>query len=133
MRRVRDLPTCLGKETGFGLVEVLWAVAVTSLGILAVAGASLTIGETGRLARWSTDRALVARHVLDSLRASGFAGVTAGTGNHVLGPRSYATARSVSSISSLLVEVHLRVSTAGRAPVTFATRLGAPRPLPVAP
>lgn len=133
MRNSSEPQTALANEAGFGLVEVMLAVAVSSIGVLALAAASSGIGSQNLLSRWDTDGALVARHTLDRAAAAGFGQTASGSGSVAAGGRVYPVVRSVSPLSSRLEEITVRVASAGRNPVAFVTRLASARPLPAAP
>lgn len=121
-------------SAGFGLIEVVLALLVASLGVLAAAGTVLGIGSQARLAQWDTDQALVAVLVIDNARRAGYASVPSGNGIETLGSRAYARATAVTRPIPGLEHISVTVRSAlGRAAATFETRLAQPRPLPVAP
>lgn len=127
LRQTRDAH----RASGFGLVEVVVALVVASVGVITVAGVALGVGAQARLAAWDTDQALAAHNQIDALA---FAGAASGTYQVALGPRVYGVSQSVSMPSPRLKHVRVTVSSVtGPAPATFETRLAKPRPPPVAP
>ena len=120
-------------QTGLGLIEVVVAVLVFSIGVLAAAGVSLSIGSQARLARWDTDRAVAARSTLEGLGQAGYASAASGRALLVLGQRAYQVTRTVTLLAPRLKHVRVTVTPpAGRAPAIIETRLARPRPLPSA-
>ncbi len=124
----------LDRQTGIGLVEVVLATAVASIGVLAAAGVSLVIGSQARLAGWETDQALAARSALEAVRQTGYARAVSGSGVVGLGPRLYRVTHAVTAPGSRLKHVRVTVAAPpGRQPAAFETRLARLRPLPAAP
>jgi len=121
-------------EAGFGLIELVLAVLVSSVGVVAAANVSLGIGSQARLARWDTDRSVVARNILEDLGQAGYASAVSRQVVVVLGPRQYQVTQTVTSPAPRLKHIRLAVSPpAGRAPGVVETRLAKSRPLPYAP
>lgn len=119
--------------TGFGLVEVLMAVVVFSIGVIGVAGATSGIAAQEDLGLWSTDQGLLAHHARADLARSGFAALSSGRFAIALGHRSYDVTRTVTPAAPGLKEVHLTIRDALGRTSSIHTRVAAGRPLPVAP
>lgn len=125
--------TMRSRQAGFGLVELVVALAVSSVGAVALAGAGLAIGEQSRTARWSADQGLVARSALETAHLLGQGAVPAGSSTIGTGARSYAVRTVVTPVGPRLDAVRLVVSEPGRPSVSYETRVASARPLPVAP
>ena len=122
------------RQAGFGLIELVLALTVSSIGLMAVAGASMGIGTQASLARWDADQALVARTVLERAISGSYAAAVSGQRTVSLGGPPITAASTVTSPAPRLKHVRLDVTPPGpRVPVVFETRLAASRPLPVAP
>lgn len=124
----------VGAEAGISLVEVLIALSILSIGMLSVAGISMSVGRQTGLATWQTDQALAAQAVLERTHQQGFDAATSGTDTVAIGNRTYVVTRTVTLLGPRVKEVQATVTASnGRAPKTFSTRLHKPRPLPTAP
>lgn len=110
-------------ETGFGLVEVLVAVVVLSLGLLGVASVSAGVAVLTRDAARETARALVARELLDSIRVAGYHAAAGGDGRPVQWDREWRAAWSVTESGRGLKRVELRVWGAGGRAATVVSTL----------
>lgn len=129
----RRRPVRKGQE-GFGLIELLIAITILAIGLMAVAGIALAVASQTRLATYQTDQALAAQEVLERMQAKGYASATDTTENLSFGNRSYTVTVTVTQPSSRVKEVAAQVS--GIGPLnsrTFTTRLYQPRQLPAAP
>jgi prepilin-type N-terminal cleavage/methylation domain-containing protein len=125
--------TTRSRQAGFGLVELVVALAVSSVGAVALAGAGLAIGEQGRTARWSADQGLVARTALETAHRLGHGAVPAGSSTVGTGTRSYSVRTVVTPVGRRLDAVRLDIAEPGRTPASYETRVASARPLPVAP
>ncbi len=123
-----------GGRAGFGLVEVLIALAVTSLGVLAAAGVSFAIGGQGKLAGWQADQALAALDIFEAVRRQPFSSLASGVTTVTIGPTSYDVDRVVTSPAPRLKHVRLVVrASTGRLPAVFESRVLDAAPPPAAP
>jgi len=121
-------------QAGFGLIEVMAAVVVTTVGVLAAASGSLAIYAEANRSREDTDRALAARSTLERSAHAPFASVLGGQGTTFFAARRYVVTQVVGSLGPRLKSVQVTVaSSTGQAPSIFETRVAASRPLPVAP
>jgi len=125
-------------QAGFGLIEVMVAVLVTTAGVLAAASGTLAIYAESNRSREDTDRALAARQTLERSANLPFSSVAGGQGAMSFGSRRYVTTEAVGLLAPRLKSVQvavasLLVSPTGRAPAVFETRVVASRPLPAAP
>lgn len=132
---VRTLRPPARGEAGFGLVEVLIALIIFAIGMLAVAGLSMSVGAQTNWSVWQTDQSLAAQQVLERVQREGYAAAASGTETVTVGNRTYTAARTVTQIGPRVKEVSVTVSTTrawdkGVPPRTFVTRLYEPRPLP---
>ncbi len=122
------------RQAGFSLIELVLALMVSSVGLLAVAGASMGIGIQASLARWDADQALAARTVLERATSGSYAAVVSGQRAVSLGGPPITATSTVTSLAPRLKHVRLDVTRPGhRTAAVFETRLAASRPLPVAP
>lgn len=122
-------------EAGLGLIEVLIALTIFAVGMLAVAGLGLSVGAQTNWAVWQTDQSLAAQQVLERGQREGYDLATSGTETVTVGNRTYTVSRTVSQIGPRVKEVSVTVTTTrawdrGVPPRTFVTRLYEPRPLP---
>ena len=122
-------------EAGLGLIEVLIALTIFAVGMLAVAGVSLSVGAQTNWAVWQTDQSLAAQQVLERVQHEGYAAANGGTETVTVGNRSYTVTRNVNQVAPRVREVSVTVTTTqawdrGVPPRTFVTRLYEPRPLP---
>ena len=120
-------------NAGFGLVEVLVALTILAVGLLAVGGLVWGIARQAREAAIRTEQTLAARQVLDALKDRGYAELTPGTSDTtlVVGERHYTVRRTVSPEGTDLKRLSAAVSAAGGVPArTYATLLGRHRELP---
>ena len=122
-----------GRESGFGLVEVLIAVVLLSVGVLGVAALTLGVSRQSRRSARETGRTLAAGQVLDSIRGAGFA--AAADGRSTLAPdgRAWRASWAVRELSSDLKRVDVRIAgpgaTTGERGDLFTARLHRPSSL----
>lgn len=126
---------CRRGEAGLGLIEVLIALTIFAIGMLAVAGLSLSVGAQTNWAVWQTDQSLAAQQVLERVQREGYAAAASGVDTVTVGNRTYEVTRRVTQIAPRVKEVSVTVATTrewdrGVPPRTFVTRLYEPRPLP---
>lgn len=134
MERGRTLRERLGDDRGIGLIEVLTALIIMSVGMLAIAGISLQVGAQNRWSTWQTDQALAAQQVMERLQRVGYPGTTNGTDTVSVGNRSYVVNRVVSQPAPRVKRVQLTViSSQGAAPRVFVSRIYQTRQLPPSP
>lgn len=99
---------------GFGLVEVLVAVVVLAVGLLGVAAVAAGVAGLTLDASRETDRALVARQLLDSIRRAGYRSAVSGTAAPVQSGRTWPSSWTVTEESRGVRRVDLRVEADGR-------------------
>lgn len=111
-------------ERGFGLVEVLVALVVLSVGMLGAAGLTGSVATHTRQASWETAQVLVAQQLMDSIRQAGYAVAASGADTlSVAGRRwaaSWTVTRAAPSLKEVSVDVEGRRELPGR---TFTARL----------
>lgn len=122
-------------QAGLGLIEVLIALTIFAVGMLAVAGIGLSVGAQTNWAVWQTDQSLAAQQVLERVQREGYDAASSGTETVTVGNRTYTASRTVTQVDTRVKEVSVTVSTTrewdrGVPPRTFVTRLYEPRPLP---
>lgn len=132
---MRDDGTRVGRdpEAGFGLVEVLAALTILSVGLLAVAGLTWGVARQTRQAAIRTEQTLAAQQVLEAMITRGYAELALGTSDTTLlvGESEYAVTRRVTREGAHLKRLGATVT--GRDGVserTFATLLDRGRTLP---
>lgn len=123
--------------SGLGLIEVLVALIMFAIGMMAIAGISLQVATQNSMSTWQTDQALAAQLVMERLHGSGYGYATAATGTDTVtvGNRTYAVNRLVTSPSPRVKNVRLTVvSPQGRtASRVFVSRIYSNRQLPASP
>lgn len=124
---------CASSSRGATLVEVVVALLVLGVGLLAVAGVSTSVGAQARLSALQTDQALVAQQEMGRVLSLGWSSLLPGsvTDTVATGGRQWEVVRTVTEPAAELREVTVQV-----APVdgsvrsrSFSTRLHEPRPL----
>lgn len=121
-------------ESGVGLIEVITAMVILSVGVLAVAGLTLQVGAQNRLSTWQTDQSLAAQQVMESMQRAGYAAAANRTDTVTVGNRTYVVTSTVSTPSNRLKQVSLSVqSPRGGAARTYTGRVYQNRQLPAAP
>lgn len=74
-----DLGSDRTGDAGFGLVEALVAILVFAVGLLAVAGMTLSVAGQSRASTYRTDQTMVAQELLEHQLDEGYDGLTVGT------------------------------------------------------
>lgn len=120
-------------ESGIGLVEVLIALIILSVGMLSVAGISLSVGAQTRWSTWQTDQSLAAQEVLERVQREGFDAAASGTETVGIDNREYVVTRTVTLVEPRVKEVEVSVESEHVSARTFTTRLYKERPLPPPP
>ncbi len=124
----------VGGTDGLGLVEVLAALVIVSVGVLAVVGFGASVGAQNLESSVSTEEAIAARQVIDRVRSRGYSNLTGGTDTVTVHGRTYTVVRAVSPAGARVRLVRLTVTGPGDVRGhAFVTRLPAPRSGPVAP
>lgn len=120
-------------QAGIGLVEVLIALIILSVGMLSIAGISLSVGAQTQWAAWQTDQSLAAQTVLERVQREGYDAADNGTDTVVIGTKTYLVNRTVTEVEPRVKEVQATVSGVHVSPRTFVTRVYKERPLPTPP
>jgi prepilin-type N-terminal cleavage/methylation domain-containing protein len=121
----------LGDESGFGLVEMLIALTILVVGLVAVSGLSLASADQARIANWRSQQAAAAQIVLENIQSEGFAAAAGGMDTVSIAGHEYAVKVAVSQISSRVKQVSIAVAGVGDVgSVAYSARLYKPRPLP---
>lgn len=122
-------------DAGFGLVEVLVALVLISVGLLSIASVTLSSSRRLKEATWETQQTQVAQQVMDRLRQEGYDAAVSGSERVTASTVEYDVQRTVSRLGPGVKEVVLTVG-ASEPPVparTFRTRLRRLQPLPAPP
>ena len=122
-----------GVAAGVGLIEVVIAITLTSIGILGAAGVVAGIGSQARRAAWDAERALAARATADRLRRVGFAQAVSGTDSVSVGGRAHTVIRTATARAPRLRHIALSVAPPGGSEATFEILIAPSRPQPGAP
>lgn len=111
-------------QRGFGLVEALVAILVFFVGMLAVSGLSLSVGQLTARSAFRTDQVLAADQVFSSLAEQDFGAVTGGTRTVPVGGHSYTVDVAVTTLSADVKLAEVAVSGVATVPPdTFRTAL----------
>ncbi len=132
-RESRRQSCCWADDSGIGLVEVLIALIILSVGLLSVAGISLSVGAQTSWATWETDQSLAAQEVLERVQREGYENAESGTETVTIGNREYDVTREVEDVANRVKEVRLSISSEHASERVFVTRVYKPRPLPPPP
>lgn len=125
-----------GSEEGFGLVEAIVALVILSVGLLALAGLTLTVARQTSRASAETDQALAAQQVLEVMTDAGYGTYANGSTDTTVtvGDRTLTVTRNVSSAGSGVQEIEVVVPAVGQAAqASFTTRVHRKRTLPSSP
>ena len=120
-------------EAGFGLVEVLVALTLLAVGLVAVAGLTRGVARQTREAAIRTEQTFAARQVLEAMMARGYAALDDGASDTtlVVGARSYTVRREVTREGTDLKRLSATVpATSGVPGRTYATLLNRSRSRP---
>jgi Tfp pilus assembly protein PilV len=118
-----------------GLLEVLVAMTLMGVGMLAVAGISMQVATQNRWSNWQTDQSLAAQEVLERVQRAGYEAAASGTDTVTVGNRTYNVQRNVTTIGNRVKEVTVTVI-APKGNVRsrdFTTRVYQARQLPTPP
>lgn len=124
----------IGSERGFGLIEVMVATTIGTIGILAVGGLQLAAATQSRIAEWRTGQALAAQQVFERINSQGYAGASSGSFSTQVDGFTYTVNVVVTTptlrVKQLTATVGARGSVSARA---FMTRIYDQRPVPTSP
>lgn len=136
MRRGHTLRKRLEDSTGIGLIEVLAALIIMSIGMLAIAGISLQVGSQNQWSTWQTDQAMAAQQVMERLQRMDYTTIASGTDTVSVGNRTYVVNRLVSGPAPRVKRVQLTVLSTQPQPTSprvFVSRIYQTRQLPPSP
>lgn len=124
----------LRDESGFGLVEMLVATTIASIGLLAVAGLQLSVATQARIAAWRTNQALAAQEVFERLNEAGYASVVSGSDSATVDGTVYRVNLSVTTPVVRVKQVTATVAGVGSLSArSYVTRIHDRRSVPAAP
>lgn len=120
-------------DAGFGLVEALVAILVFAVGLLAVAGMTLSVAGQSRASTYQTEQTMTAQEILEYQLDKGYAGLTAGTTDTtvVMDSRSYDVRIVVTDQGPRARKVELTVSGhEDTSPTSVSSLVHKPRDVP---
>ena len=124
----------LRDTAGMGLIEVMVALILFAVGMLAVAGIGLQVAAQNRWSDWQTDETLAAQEILERVQRAGYAVATSGSDTVTVGHTTYSVTRTVTQLANRVRQVQVTVATSGNTRTrTFTSRLYEPRQLPAPP
>lgn len=126
-------PTVRDAEAGagFSLVEVLIALLVLTIGMLAVAGLASTVAQQTREGSWRSDQTLVAQQVVMEVVQDGYASASSYQDTLPMGGHEWPVQVTVTTVATDLKEVEVEVEGRGGMDArTYTTRLHRRVPLP---
>ena len=118
-------------ESGFGLVEILIAMVLLTVGLLALTSITASVASQTRISAEKTAQAMAAQQVLEDYTRRGYTAATSGVDTIQVGGRPYVVTSTVTDPSSRVRQISSVVS--GRGPTaarTFVTRIYNPIPVP---
>lgn len=120
-------------EAGFSLIEVLIALLVLTIGMLAVAGLAGTVAQQTREGAWRSEQTLVAQQVVTEVVQEGYADATSYQDTLPMGGHEWPVTVTVTTVATDLKEVEVEVEGRGGMDArTYTTRLHRRIPLPAA-
>jgi Tfp pilus assembly protein PilV len=132
--RATDFRSRLRDSSGLGLIEVITAMVILSIGVLAVAGIAFQVGVQTRLSTWQTDQSLAAQQVMESLQRGGYTSAVSRTDTVTVGTRTYVVTAAVSTPANRVKQVQLTVQSPNGGPGrSYTGRIYQSRQLPSAP
>ena len=124
----------LRDQEGFGLIEVIVAIAVGTIGLLAIAGLQLAAATQGRIGEWRTTQAFCAQQVFEEVHREGYAAAVSRAYTATVDGRSYTVTVNVSNTALRVKSVNALVPAMGSVNARkFVTRIYEPRPVPAGP
>lgn len=109
------------RRAGFGLAELLVAITILGIGIVAVAGLVVGTGGRTRAAAWRTDQIIVAQQDLELAARAPFDSLVSATDSTTTSLASYKLDRTVSPLGPRLKRVDLTTSGIGTVPPILLT------------
>lgn len=106
-------PSC---RSGFGLVELLVAITILGIGIVAVAGLVIGAGGRTRAAAWQTDQIIVAQQELERAARAPFDSLASAIDSTATSMGIYRLDRSVSPVGFRLKRLNLLTTGLGTTP-----------------
>ncbi len=117
---------------GFGLVEMMIALTILAVGLMAVTGLSLGTASQVRSSSLLADQTLAGQLALEEVRRAGFATAASGVDTITVNGRDYLVTLTVTSLSPRVKQVVALVpGTLGQR--SFVSRIDNSRPLPAPP
>lgn len=118
-------------ERGFGLVEILIAMLVLSVGLLALTTITAGVASQTRISAERTSQAMAAQQVLEDYARRGYAAAASGVDTVNLAGQQYIVTTTVTDVGTRVRQVSALVT--GRGPSvarTYTTRIYEPMSLP---
>jgi uncharacterized protein (TIGR02598 family) len=125
-------PRCVTRdERGFGLVEILMAMVILSVGLLALTSISASVASQTRISAERTAQAMAAQQVLEDYTRRGYANAASGVDTVYLSGQSYIVTSTVTDVGARVRQVQAVVSGRGSSAArTYVTRIYDPISLP---
>lgn len=118
-------------ESGFGLVEVLIALTILVIGLVAVSGLSLASADQALIANWRTHQTSAAQMVLEDIQEDGWWSAVSGSDTATVAGHDFPVKINVSSITPRVKQITIVVAAAGVVDTAmYGTRIYKPLPLP---
>lgn len=119
---------------GFGMIEVLVAITIGAIGVLAIAGLQTGAATQSRLAEGRTAQALIAQQVFEEVHREGYAAAVGRTYAVSVAGRPYNVSTTVSNAAIRVRRVIVHVPAVGSVRArNFTMRIHDPRPMPAGP
>lgn len=121
----------LEDDSGFGLVEVLIALTILVIGLVAVSGLSLASADQALIANWRMQQSTAAQMVMEEIQTEGWWSAASRADTATVAGHDFPVKVDVSSVSSRVKQITIVVAAAGVVDTAlFRTRIYKPLPLP---
>ena len=119
-----ELKQRCGAEAGFGLIEVLIAVIILVIGVVALAGITASVADQIASAEWQSEQILAGQQALDEVRKAGYAAAVSQVDTIDVDGHDFVVKIAVSQASARVKQVLAVVAPAGSVPAdTISTSL----------
>lgn len=122
-------------ERGFGLVEVMIAITILVIGLLAVSGLTLATAAQARVADLRSDQMAAGQEVIEAVRRQAFEDVESGVDTVSAGGRDLVVTRTVEAAGARAKQVTVEIVPKGSTTMerSFTTIIHRARSLPPSP
>lgn len=108
-------PRC-NEEAGFGLIEVLIAVIILVIGVVALAGMTMSVADQVASAEWQSEQILAGEQALDEIRKGGYAAAASQVDTIDVDGHDFEVKIAVTQASARVKQVLAIVAPAGSVP-----------------